>query len=118
MTASGAVLGSPFGLGLPFYTTTLTSGPVQFTVSMAQLNPDNTLAEVQQLAGGKSVTVSLTSSTASVGTISTSVTITGGSDNAVATFKPIATGTTNVAVVKPAGFTAPSNNASIAVTVR
>jgi len=94
------------------------AGAAPFTVSMAQLNPDNSFAGVQQMAGGKSVIVNLSNTNTSVGTIAASVTIAGGSDSAVANFTPVGSGSTTISVVRPAGYAAASNDTSVAVTVR
>jgi PKD domain len=118
LTASGAVLAPPLGLGVPFFFTTVASGAAPFTVSMAQLNPDNSFGTVQQVAGGKSVTVSLNNTSATVGSIASPVTIAGGSDSATANFTPISSGSTTISVVRPTGYAAASNNTSVAVTVR
>jgi hypothetical protein len=74
------------------------------TVSLAQLNPvDNTLAQVQQLAGGVAP-VSVAMSTDIVGaTISSPITINPGSDHANATLTGAGTG--HVTATTPPGFT-------------
>jgi hypothetical protein len=113
LTLSGAVIAPPLGLGTPFFTTTVAAGASAFAISMAQLNPDNTFSQVQPVAAGQSVTVNLTNSNASTGTIAASVVIPGGSDTVATNFTPVHTGSTSVAVVTPA-----ANDKSIAVTVQ
>jgi hypothetical protein len=117
LAPSGAVLFAPFKL--PAYSTTVAAGPSPFTVSMTQLNPDNSIVNngVEQVAGGTSVTVSLSTTNAAVGSIASSVTIPGGSDSAVTNFTPVSAGTTTMSVVRPAGFALPSTNTSVAITV-
>ena len=64
-----------------------------------------------------SLTVSLTNSNPSVGTVPTSVTITGGSDNATAPFTPVSVGETTISVLRPAGYALPTNNTNLTARV-
>ena len=84
-----------------------------FAISMAQLNPDNSFAAVQQVAGGQLVTVTVNNSDVSKGTIVGSVVIFGGADTVITSFNPLHPGSTTVSVVSPA-----SNDTTIAVTVQ
>jgi hypothetical protein len=115
LTPSGAVIAPPLGLGTPFFSTTVATGASPFTVSMAQLNPDNSFSQVQQVAGGQSVTVTVNNSNGSTGSIASSVVIPGGSDSVVTNFTPLHTGSTTVSVVTPVTNFA---DKSIAVTVQ
>ena len=119
LAPSGIVLASPYGLGfttLPF-SIAVANGPTPFTLYTAQLNPDNSVGIIQELAGGNSISVSLSSSNAGAGTISSPVTIAGGATSATATFTPIKAGSTLITVAVPTGFTAPSNDTTVSVTV-
>jgi hypothetical protein len=113
LTPSGPVIAPPLGLGTPFFLTTVATGASTFAVSMAQLNPDNSFAAVQQVAGGKSVTVTVNNSNGSTGTIGGSVVILGGADTVITSFTPLHTGTTNLSVVSSASI-----DTFIAVTVQ
>ena len=115
LAPSGAVVFGPFGISA--LSVAVGSGPTAFSVSMAQLNTDNSFAFVEQLAGGTSVTLNLTSSSSAVGSIGSPVTIPGGSDTATTNFTPLSPGSTTVSVQKPAGFTQATTGSSVAVTV-
>jgi hypothetical protein len=100
---SGVVLSGPFGIGTTFFPAPLSGGPVPMAVYTALL--DSNGYHTQQLAPGFTVTASLSSSSTNVGTITPQVTIVGGSDNAVAQFIPVTTGSSTVSVSTPAGYT-------------
>jgi hypothetical protein len=115
-TPSAPVIGVPvLGLGFGLFTTSVAAGASPFPISMAQLNPDNSFAQVQQVAGGQSATVTVTNSNNTVGTIATSVVIPGGSDTVTTNFTPLHTGSTTVGVNSIVTNTAYK---SIAVTVQ
>ena len=116
LAQSGAVLFAPFGL--PGYTTSVGAGPVPLTVSIAQLNADNSVALVEQVAGGTSVNIGLTTTNSAVGSIAPSVTIAGGTDSAATNFTPLSAGTTMISVVRPAGFGTAANHATLPITVQ
>jgi PKD domain-containing protein/K319-like protein len=119
LAPSGIVLASPYGLGFtafPF-SIAVANGPTPFTIYTAQLNSDNSFGAYQELAGGTSISVSLSSSNAGAGTISSPVTIAGGTSSATATFTPVTAGSTAITVGVPTGFTAPSNDTTVSVTV-
>jgi hypothetical protein len=112
---SGAVIAGPFGLNTPFFGASLSGGTTPITVYMAQLDPGTyNPAGIQALAGGQSVSISLTSSVTAVGTIASPVIINGGAATAngiVTPFTPVSEGNTIVGVVTPAGgYTAAANN--------
>src|SRR5262249_58320610 len=78
---SGVVISGPLGFGLPL-TTTLAAGQQPVTVFLAVLDPSShATAFTQPLAGGMSLTVSLTNSNPGVGTVPATVSFTAGSDN-------------------------------------
>jgi hypothetical protein len=117
LTPSGAVVVGPFG---QFFSLALSGGAQPFTVYTTQLDPNNANADTgnyQQLAGGLSVTVNLTSGNTSIGTVPTSVTIQGGSNSATANFTPLAAGQTSITVSTPAGYTTPGTDNSLPVIV-
>lgn len=116
LVPAGAVLFGPFGT--PVYATTVGASPGIFTVSMAQLNPDGSFAGVEQLAGGTSANIVVTSSNTAVGSITSPVIIAGGSDSITTQFVPLSAGSTTVSVHAVNGFTAPTTNTSVPVTVR
>jgi hypothetical protein len=105
-------------LSAPFFNATVGGGTATITVYMAQLDPaTNNVVALQALAGGKSVSVNLTSSVPSVGTIASPVTISGGpfSATGVATqFTPVSAGTTFVTIATPSGgYTTAHTNVSL-----
>jgi hypothetical protein len=112
-TPSGVVVAGPSGFRFDFATVGVSE---TYTVSMAQLNPnDNSFVQVQQLASGSQpVTVTLASSVPSVATITSPVTINPGSTSGTATFNPLASGETFISITEPvAGYTTPSNDTSL-----
>ncbi len=117
LTPSGAVVVGPFG---QFLSAPLSGGATPVTVYTTQLDPNNANADTgnyQQLAGGLSVTVNLTSTNTSTGTVPTSVTIQGGSNSATANFTPLAAGSTSINAGTPAGYTTPGTDGSLPVIV-
>jgi hypothetical protein len=114
LTPSGPVIAGSFGLGTPFFQASVTGGTVPITVLMGQLDPDTlNLVNVQALAGGLSVSVSLTSSVPGVGTIASPVIINGGAlsvNGVVSQFTPASQGITTVAPVTPSGGYTTANN--------
>ncbi|MDQ6705372.1 MAG: hypothetical protein M3Z85_05340, partial [Acidobacteriota bacterium] len=102
---SGVVLQGPFGFGRPI-STTVSSGPAALGVSTAVLDINGNYIATQPLAGGLTLTASLTSSAPAVGIIPAQVTIAGGSDTAPAQFTPKGTGSTTLSVQTPAGYQA------------
>jgi hypothetical protein len=117
LTPSGAVVVGPFG---QFLSVPLSGGATPVTVYMTQLDPNNANADTgnyQQLAGGLSVTVNLTSTNTSTGTVPTSVTIQGGYNSAGVQFTPLAAGQTSINVATPAGYTTPGTDSSLPVIV-
>jgi hypothetical protein len=85
---------------------------------MAQLDPgSNGYLSSQQLAGGRTVSVTLHNTTPGIGTVTSPVVVNGGSETTVVSFTPLAGGMTSLQVVTPPGYTAATNNASITVLV-
>ena len=104
------------------FTTNATSGPTTLNVYPASLTSGtNTLITLGLgLAPGYgNVSVPVTSSDTSVGTITTSpVVFMPGATSEPTSFQPVATGMTNVTVGTPTGFTPPSQYTQYQVTVQ
>jgi len=120
LAPSGVVISGPNGQGIPFFSASVSGGPVPVTVSFDVLNAngsDSGLSEA--LRGGiSSVQVSLNSSNPSVGTITSPVTISSGSASATAQFTPLSPGSTTISVAStPAGFTTATNHTSLQAQV-
>jgi len=116
---TGFILASPFGNGADFFTTTL-SPPTDINVFTALLDSSGNPVTSQDVAGGTTINVNVTSSPTSVGTITTSpVTFTGGPGSAQATtqFQPVGVGTATITAIAPAGFATPAKDASLHATV-
>lgn len=117
LVRSGIVITGPAKLGNPLVTT---SGiwPSVITVYSAQLDSSGNFIAVQQVRGGSSATVQISSSNTAVGTITSSpVTITGGSVSVRSQFQPLSEGNTTLLLDTPAGFNTPAQFARITVTV-
>jgi hypothetical protein len=116
LSRSGIVISGLFGFGFPLIAP-LNGGPQPVTVSTALLDSGNAFIATQPLAGGQTVSVSITNSNPGIGTVSSPVTITGGSDGNTGTFTPLAVGETVLGAVTPAGYTTPSNNRTVTARV-
>jgi uncharacterized repeat protein (TIGR01451 family) len=102
------------------FTTTRFSANRAIRVDAARLNPTTlNYVTTQEVRGGFSVSVGLTSSNTTVGDIIGSPVVFNGGDNFIATmlFDPKANGTTDIRVTTPAGFSTPSNFQQITATV-
>ena len=110
---------SGFYISTSSFTTTSLSPDRSVSITSAALRPDDSFSRTQLVRGGHTIDVVITSSDDTVGSITNSpVTFTGGSSSSSAVFDPSAVGTTDISVVQPSGFTAPSNrNTSITATV-
>ena len=113
---SGVVIGGTFGLGSGI-SSALSAGAQSFTVSTAQLDSGGNVVGPQPLAGGLSLSVNLNNSSPSVGTVPGAVTITGGNSDATGTFTPLTTGSTNISVVQPGGYSTPGQFTFITVNI-
>ena len=83
----------------------------------ARLNPDGTFAAQQEVRGGITVNVPVTSSLPAVGTITMSPVVMqavadGGVSGGTTQFDPLSGGTTIIEVGVPAGFDTPTNTPS------
>lgn len=117
MRRSGVVITGPFGFGSPEFSAILGEGNRPVTVYTALLNASDAFLQIQPLAGGLSLEVMLRSSVPEVGTITSPVTIAGGSESVIAQFTPVAVGETNVSALRPEGYTLPSNNTALTARV-
>jgi hypothetical protein len=112
---SGLIIDGPNG---PFpFSTTVAAGNVPLTVSTALLSSGSVVG-TQPLAGGLTLAVSLGNTNAAAGTVTSPVTIAGGSDNAISQFRPVAIGSTTISVIQPAGYSVPSSRTTVAATVQ
>jgi hypothetical protein len=118
LTPSGVVIADSNGqVSFAGYTfnTPLSSGNQSLMVSTAQLDSSGNFVFIQPLAGTSPLAVTLTDSNSAVGTVPTTVMIAPGSTangTALATFHPVATGTTIIGVSQPSAFTAPTDGSN------
>lgn len=104
LAPSGLVLAGPYGTGKVSFITT-TGVPRQLTIHSALLDSSMNYLGPQAVAGGRTVSVSLTSSNAAVGKIAaTAVQIAPGTNRAATQFQPSGVGETKLALVKPSGL--------------
>jgi hypothetical protein len=90
--------------------TTVTVAPVALApVSLAVLAQQN-------LRPGVTVQVPIASSATSVGTVTTPISVTGGSGSS--TFHAVAKGSTTLAITTPSGYSTPNTSQSITATVQ
>jgi adhesin/invasin len=118
LTPSALVLSGPQGIGQNFSTTE--SGTVPLSVGAYGLGTNGNISGTQQqLAGGLSLNVSVTSSDASVGTILNSPAVLAGGSSGVSglSFQPAGAGNTLLTVVQPTGFTTPASGAQLTALV-
>jgi len=113
---SAVVISGPFGFG--FQLVTSASGPDKtVTVSTALLDSNNVFVSTQALAGGSSLSITLTNSKPAIGTVISPVSIVGGSDGGDTTFHPLSPGDSIISIVNPAGYAQPNNYTNLAVHV-
>jgi hypothetical protein len=91
-------------------------GAVTINVSTAKLDPAG--IAVLPLAGGQTITASLSSSDTNVGTVPATASITGGADTATFAFTAKAAGSTVLSVGTPSGYTTPAQFISITAQVQ
>jgi hypothetical protein len=106
LAPSGIVIDSESNnsFGFPF-SVSLAGGTVSIPVETAVLDPSSSaFVNTQPLAGGLTVSVSLTNSNNAAGTIAAPVTITGGSGSANLQFTPVTAGSsTTITAQRPLG---------------
>jgi len=118
LTPSALVLAGSQGYGQNF-STNLT-GDVALTVAAYGLDSNSNISGSQQmLAGGLSENVSVTSSDTSIGVILNSPGVLAGGNSVVTglTFQPAGSGSTQLAVVEPPGFTTPASGSQLTALV-
>ena len=119
LTPSGVIIAGPFGVGAGNFLT-VTGGPAAtITVYPVQLTPGTLSVGVgQRMRPNTSANVNVTSSSTSIGTITTSpITITGGTSSSATSFQPLSQGNTTLSVGIPAGFTAPAQDTTVVANV-
>ncbi len=115
---SAFVLDGPNGIGGSF--TIGQNAGTQLTIWAAQLDASGNVAQIQSVAGGPSVVVTLTVGDPDLGTVSPSaVTFTGGATNATTQFTAgTSVVSSTITASEPAGFSTPASGANaLAVTV-
>jgi hypothetical protein len=113
LSPSGVVIEGPLGFGFPL-TTTMALGAQPLALHTFLLEPGSLSPLMPQaLAGGMSLQVTLTSGNTAVGTVTSPVTIAGGTDTATSQFTPVAVGQTTITVNTPAGYSLPSTFTSL-----
>ena len=117
MAPSGAIIASPNGVGITTYLTATNSPASTFTVSSALLDSGLNFVTTQAVAGGNVMSVNVTSSNTSVGTMTTSPVVIGGSSfSGTTSFQPATNGSTTVSASAP-GFSTPAQDTAVTVTV-
>ncbi len=111
------VLPSGFNLSTGSISTSTFSAPALLSVSTQLLDNNGNVQGSLPLNPGASVTVLLTSSNPSVGTVPASVTLGAGSMNATFDFTPVGAGTTNITLMQPGGYAMPVQGTSTTATV-
>ena len=115
---SGFVLTGPNGLGQAF--SVFQGSTAALTVNSVSLTGAGAMSSIQQVRGGLTLTVPVTSSLTTIGTITGgNISFPGGTDTGAPNFvaSGVNTGTTTVAITTPNGFTTPATGASLAATV-
>ncbi len=113
---AGFQIQSPGGLGAANFTTPVSAGPSTIQVFTGSVDSGGNFLEQESVAFGGSVSVSVTSSDTSVGTISSSpFTIAGPTGTASTTFQPKARGAATITVSSP-GFASAQVTANVTVT--
>jgi hypothetical protein len=116
LAPSGFVIAGPFGFGFQMLAK-LGAGPQAATLMTAALDPvTNAFLGTQPLAGGQTMTVSLSNTNTVIGTIPSTVTINGGMESTPVAFTPVSPGTTQISIVQPPGTTSfPFTSLSVTV---
>jgi hypothetical protein len=110
---SGFVLSGPNGVGGSF-----TSGQGQvspLTVEAAQLDSSNNFVQIQQLAGGQSVTAPIVIGNSNLGSVSpTSVSFTGGTSSVGVNFTAgTSVASSTIMVTEPTGYSTPTAGSNV-----
>ena len=119
LAPAGFILQGPNGTGAAFSTFEGVVTPL--TVAPVYLNPDGSAGAIEQIAGGYSVNVTVSTDVPSVGTVSpASLGFSGGVNGAGLSFTASSTkaGNVDVLINSPAGFVNPTTGSQINVTVQ
>lgn len=117
LNPSGVVIAGQFGFGFPVVTT-LAGGSRPVSVITALLDPaTQAFVRTQPLSGGLSLSVALENTSPEIGTVSSPVTIAGGTDTANTDFVPLSVGQTLLTVIPPAGYTASTDKITVLARV-
>jgi hypothetical protein len=111
---------SGFILNVNSFTTTAAAANTPLRVDAARLNPTTlNYAATQELRGGLTASVTISSSNTTTGVIVGSPVVFNPRDTALTSgaFDPRAVGSTTISLTQPAGFTTPSNLQQITATV-
>jgi hypothetical protein len=114
LAPSGFVISGPGGIGVPSFSVPVGVNNTAITVTAARLNGSFGFVETQQVRGGSTVTVPVSSAPTAVGTIPApgQVTVLGGEFSASTTFSAVATGTASITAGTPSGFSTPTGGAN------
>ena len=116
LAPSGLILARS-GMGVPTLLTT-TGAKTDLLVYSALLDAEMSFVHPQPVAGGRSVSVTVTSSNVRVGAaVPAGVTIAGGSASASIEFRPLMAGETTLSLNVPQGFSVPAQFGRVATTV-
>jgi hypothetical protein len=116
LAPSGIVIVGPFKA--PKFSTTPRGDPSKIIVVSVALDSSLRISEEQQVAFGSDVEVTLANSSPQVGKLGISkLILAGGTSFATTYFQPAAEGEATISVVPPAGFTTPSQWASVVAAV-
>ena len=100
------------------FTTTADASTTTVRVRSASLDGLQRVDDIQQVRGGASASINVASSNMSVGVITASpLVFTGGDDELVTGFDPIAVGETTISITQPPGFLPPAGKTSVVATV-
>jgi hypothetical protein len=119
ITPSGVVIAGPSGVAGQNLSTTTISNATQLTLTLMRLDPADNPAQVGQLMGGATVSVSVQSGAVLIGTIGSSPAVFTGAESSTSTilFNPLGPGSSVLSVIQPAGFSTPTSGAQLTATV-
>ena len=115
---SGFVITGPNGLGQAF--SVFQGSTAGLTVNSVSLTAAGAMSAIQQVRGGLTASVPVTSSNTTIGTITGgNISFTGGTDTGSPNFvaSGVNTGSATITVSTPSGFTTPATGSTLAATV-
>jgi hypothetical protein len=117
LVPSGLIIYGPNGLGSGIIVNA--GGTAAVNISTVQLDPSTGHVNgIQPLAGGRTITASLSSSDTNIGTVPATASIAGGTDTGAATFTAKAAGATILSVGAPAGYATSAQFTTITAQVQ